>query len=539
MKFEPVFRDSFKVNGSGLDAAKPKAAAAKPAAAPGAAPASTGGGKGAFPTQPPPKVGKVQLVKPSYLKIANPSPTSPLLRNDKGLATTDALSFRAGADSRQVIRDYTRVSPDLSAAVAAYVRTGITDSYTAIAYNTADASVNPEATSALQQLMIRFDVLNDYTIGYDDSHTIRGLSEIWARELMTLGECAGELILDNALLPDKIVPITTQQIRLFPSTDATKRIPQQFIGGQYIPLDVPTFFMTRLDEDLTDPYSISPIEPAVQAVIFSTEFMNDVRRVVKRAIHPRVDVTIDEDKFLENAAPETRADQELLNEYLNSVIAAVQTQINGLAPEDALVHFESIGIKITDHGNTNLSKEYELIVGMADEKVAAGAKVLPTVLGKSDGTSNTASAEVMMFVKYVEGAVTFKLNEQFSKILTLGVRLLGYDVVVKFAYGSVNLKPKSELEAFEAMKQSRYLQLLSLGFVTDEECSIVLTGHLPPPGHTPLFGTNFYNGAPGAEPAGDGYNGASNSGSTLNQNQQSDAPTGVKGKNTNKQGTKQ
>ena len=90
----------------------------------------------AIPPQPlPTKVSNKQLTLPSFLTTATPSPESPLVRKDRLLANKDITDYRTGADSRQVIRDFSRSDPNLSAAVTAYIRTGITTGYTAIARN--------------------------------------------------------------------------------------------------------------------------------------------------------------------------------------------------------------------------------------------------------------------------------------------------------------------------------------------------------------------------------------------------------------------
>jgi hypothetical protein len=474
----------------------------------------------------PTKVSRTQITLPSYLTTAKPPTTTPLIRKDRLLANRSILDYRVSADTRQVLSDFSRADPNLSAAVTAYIRTGITSGYTAIARNT-DGTVNPEASAALAVVITNMNVLNDYTIGYDDGRSIRSLSESWAREIFTQGAMCGELVLNKLRLPSHIHPIATAQVRLFPSSDARKIVPKQFLSGEYYDLDVPTFFMVKLDEDLTDPYPISPIEPAIQAVLFSAEFLDDLRKIVKKAIHPRVVVTIDEEKFKKGLSPDLAGDAEKTANFMNQVIADVTAKINGLNPEDAIVMFDTMGITVVDHGNTNLSNEYEVIQGLADAKLASGAKVLPTVLGHSNGTTNTASAETLLFMKFVEGTVWAKLNEMFSKVFTLAVRLMGHDVYVDFKYNSIDLKPESELEAFKAMKQSRVLEQLSLGLITDADASIQLTGQLPPAGMAALSGTGFFN--KGAAPAGDGYNGASNSGSTMNQATRPTTPTKPKG----------
>lgn len=486
------------------------------------------------PQAPPKRLSNKQLTSPSYITTAKPNPETALTITDRRLANTDITTLRAGSNTRSVLRDFRLSSPDLSAAVAAYLRTGIPNTYTCIAYNP-DGTVNPEATQAAAAIITRLDVLNDYTIGFDSDPSIRSVSESWGVELVTYGSCSGELVLDKSKLPSAVAPISVTQIKFYPSSDGKRKIPQQELSGLKINLDIPTFFYVSLDQDLLDPYSISPIETALQPVLFSADFLNDVRRIVKKVIHPRQVVTIDEELFRKSLPLEVQTDQTKLDEHLEGVLSELQNKINTLAPEDALVFFSSIGIQILDRGNTSLDREYDMVQGMADAKLSAGTRVLPTVLGKAGGTSNTASAEVLLFMKTVEGTIWAKLNEMWSKLMTLAVRLMGHDVSVRFEYDPIDLRPTHELESFKAMRQSRILELLSLGLMSDEEASIRLTGHLPPAGYEPKSGTGFRPGT-SVQPAGDGFNGASNSGSTMNQKIKSDAPKNAKSQNGGKPG---
>lgn len=118
-----------------------------------------------------------------------------------------------------------------------------------------------------------------------------------------------------------------------------------------------------------------------------------------------------------------------------------------------------------------------------------------------------------------------------SRAFTLGVRLLGYDVYVQFEFEPIDLRPSTELEAFRAQKQSRILDLLSLGLVSDEEASIDLTGRLPPKGYENKSGTMFRSGAGTAPQEGNPNSTTSqlNSGA-LNQDLTSKAPAQKRGK---------
>lgn len=471
---------------------------------------------------PIPKVKSKQQTFPSWLKTATPSDTA-LPVADRRLASTDIETYRNGLDTRTVIRDFAAASPDLSASLNAYLRTAITDDYTAVARNM-DGTFNRDATGLLQQLLTRFDVVQDYTDGFSGILSLRSIRESWAKELMLYGSCAGELVLGKDRLPRQIQPISTRSV-LFRVDKSVKWLsPFQRLSGVEIDLDIPTFFYVALDQDLLEPYSASPFEPAIQPVLQGVEFLNDLRRVVKRAIHPRLGVIIDEEKFRKFIPPEIAVDEEKLRAYMASMVSDLETKINGLKPEDALIYFDTMLIEYFNNGNISLGQEYKTLQDIIDAKVATGAKALPSILGHGTGSQNMASAETLLFMKNAEGSVQKKLDEMLSRMLTLAVRLFGQDVYVEFKHASIDLRPEGELEAYKQMRQARTLELLSLGFLLDDEASLTLTGQLTPAGFKTLTGTGFYNPAPAA--AGDNPNSQT---SSMNKNKPAGAPQAPKG----------
>lgn len=465
---------------------------------------------------------------PSYLKSTRTS-DSALPRADRRLATTDVMSYRGGNTTRQIMRDFASASPDLSAAVFSYLRLAITKDYKAVARNL-DGTPNPEATALLQQLLVRFNVLTEYSQGFSGVGSMQSNSESMARELMLYGSCAAELVLGKDRLPQRIQPLSTTNID-FIADDKILR-PVQRLGGDEIDLDIPTFFYVALDQSLLEPYSESPLESSLRQVLISEDFLNDLWRVLKKSIHPRVKVTIDEEKFRKNLPGDALHDETKLQAYQANLLAEIETKLNTLAPEDAVVFFDTIGIELENNGNASLSDEYKTIQGIIDARLATGAKIMPALLGRAN-SSNIASTESMIFVKNAE-ALKAKLDELYSRMLTLAVRLFGHDVYVEFRYASIDLRPASELVAFRQTNQMMILEQLSLGLITDEEACLELTGHLPPKGFTPLSGTRFKDAAKAA-PA-EGYNGESNDGSTLNQNLKPKTPDTGRGQNNEDKG---
>lgn len=483
---------------------------------------------------PPPKVKKGQLGFPSYFRTTKPA-DSKLPETDRRLATTDTLNYQGGSSTKAVIRDFVAASPDLSAAVWSYLRVGIPSKYTAVAMNAVDGTFNIEATQLLQQMIARMDTLTAYDDGFSSIMSLRSISESLAREMIMYGAMAGELVLDKAMQPRCIQPISVTTLKFYPDTKSQPRgiRPVQEMSGVEIDLDTPCFSYLSLDQDLLDAYSASPIESAIKAVIFKEDFARDIHRIIKKVIHPRQKISIDEEKFRKwGLSAEAQNDPEKAAAELGAVISEIENKINGLQPEDALVFLDSIGFEVENPSNAGLASEYDTLQAIGNSRLSTGAKVMGTVLGFQSGSSNIASAETMLFMKSADGAIRTKLNQFYSRMFTLAIRVMGQDVYVNFEYEPIDLRPDNELLAFKQTKQMMILEQLSLGLITDEEASLALTGKLPPAGYTPLSGTMFHKGAAQADPAAGGnYGGSTNDGSAMNKNLKSDQPATARGQN--------
>src|SRR5574340_908116 len=145
-----------------------------------------------------------------------------------------------------------------------------------------------------------------------------------------------------------------------------------------------------------------------------------------------------------------------------------------------------------------------------------GANAIACTKPSNAGQTSPSDAN-MLFMKSATGAVKDKLDQFYSRMFTLALRLFGLDVVVKFRYADLDLRPEADLAAFRQTQQQMTLELLSLGLITDEEASLKLTGKLPPAGYKPLAGTMFKAAQPPVA-AGSQPTEPTNSGSTLNQN---------------------
>lgn len=477
-----------------------------------------------LPTQPPPKPpkpGGVSLL--GWRRTVTPDKNQ-VAKQPFQVANVDlASAYRFGADTQTVIRDFARVSPEMSAAVFANIRVGIPEKYIAIARGP-DGEFNEDATRFCLNYLRYLDGTPDYVNGFTQVSTLRSTAESLAKQGQIQGAMAMELVLEKTRTPGPFRALPVEQIFWFGDGQGTK--PVQRVGGQDLDLDVPTFFYTSLDQTLTDAYAQSPLEAAVQPVIASTSHLNDMRRLCQRTAYPRYDIVLDSEKLSALMPAEVAADPDpnVKAAWMNARLDEAEQAISNLGPEQAIAHLDYFTIEYVQGQTGDMPETFDTVNNIYNTKVATGAKTPPSVIGLGATNQSISSSETLMFMINANGMVRIKLQEIFSKALTLAARLMGHDVVVSFEYDDIELRPAGELEAYKAQKQSRILTQLSFGMITDAEACLRLTGNLPPAGYAPLAGTRF-----SVTPAPEADNGQSTS-TTSNLSQNSNkAPSATRG----------
>lgn len=445
-----------------------------------------------------------------------------LTKTNRVTANTDATTFRTGGTMSDVIRNFLEANPDMAATVNAYLRVGIPKGFKLTGHDL-DGRINAEATKLAHEILTRITFLGDPTAGYNPTTDLQSMSETLGRELLLEGACALELVLDDMQLPTYPVPVAVSTLQ-FKEDKAKGVYPVQVIAGQEYDLDIPTMFYVSVDQDLLTPYAVAYLGAAIRAVLADESFSNFLQRQLKRNIAPRMIATVIEEKIKKSVDPKIAANPDKMRDYVVGLISQVESTLEDLEPEDALIGTDAISYDLKAPGGTGsgVGSLYKEVDQILKDRLTAALKSLPAVLGR-DTSSGSATTSTYLFLKSA-GMISTKLNTLYSRMLTQAVRLMGMNCFVKFEYEELDLRPKAEQEAYMQMKQSRILMLCSLGFLTTEQTSIELTGALPPEGMPDISGTNFMSGSaqvPNTTSQTSLMNGQPD-------NLKSDAPTGAK-----------
>lgn len=399
-------------------------------------------------------------------------------------------SIRSSGDTFTAIRQLAAVDGTVASAVHSFIQ--IANSGIGVAaYDTSTHQYNPDATQAATSVLAAFNTLHDYTKGFSNKKSIEAVIETLLQETLLTGGCAVELILNKFYLPERLEPVSLSQLDWVSKGSGEVYPQQKGATGTPISLNIPTFFVGQSRQDPTTVYSKSMLEPALTSVFMFDEFVEDVRKVIRRSGHSRLTVKLDAAKVKASAPPEVQTDPAKLAAYLESVRDQVETLLAEIEPDDALVYFDSAEAELLNSqvgGQADYTPLLKSLAGI----LATSLKVPPSILGlRLEGSQSLSNTESLVFLKVVE-SLHQPVETVLSRAITLAVRLLGQNAYALVRFNNVDFRPASELEAFSIMHQQRILEQLSLGFITDDEAAFLLKTGPRSPTAPPLSGTMFH-----------------------------------------------
>ena len=435
------------------------------------------------------EVGKLssEQQSPSLLRI---DPSTALARNDRNYHTRNLDDYRYANDADTMLMLLSKIDPDMSTGIWNFLR--LANSGLRIVATDMKGVPSPKGQELLNSMCTRIAGLDNFK-----DWAIYKPVELVASQLIkyTLirGGCALETVLGKDKRVNNLCVIDPLQVS-FVNLGKGRVIPQQSDSdGNSVKLNIPTFFWNVLDQDADDPYETPPFLPAVSAILFNIAFMQDLERIVKKMAYPRLTIKIVESTLRRFAPLVAQSDETEMAKWLQQQKSSIGAALRNLAPEDAAVFFDSIDINVLESKH-NATVDFRPLKEVIDQRIISGLKSMPTILGRQFGSSQTiGGVEALLYSKSIS-SIQEVVSVLLTRALTLCLRLEGHDGYVKVSYAPVNLKPENELETFKVLKQSRVLELLSLGFITDGEAAKELTGDPTlPSSFKPLSGTGFYD----------------------------------------------
>lgn len=411
---------------------------------------------------------------------------------------TDIYSTRAISDSRALLQDLFKQDPDASAALNAYL-TIANQKPMFFAYS-ADGTLAPDGMALVNQVISLLTKQFDYTLGFTYKPSLSTICENMRYMLLLRGGIGAELVFDKRLAPSDIRHVDLSTVQWKEKNPGVLK-PTQVVNGTEINLDLPTFFTAFFHRDPTEIYTYSPFVSAINTIASRQQVINDLYRIMQLTGYPRMDVSIVEDVVRKSAPVNVQNDQEQLRVWMNARLSEVQALITNIRPDQAFVHWDSVQAGMVNDKKPGATLDITAVIETLNAQNQAALKTMATIIGRGESGVNTGTVEARVFSMNAD-ELNHPIAEILSHILTLAIRLQGFDGYVECQFRKVEMRPELELEPHLMIKQSRLLENLSLGIITDDQYHIEMFGHPAPPTAPQLSGTNFMQPNPKPDTSG-------------------------------------
>lgn len=272
-----------------------------------------------------------------------------------------------------------------------------------------------------------------------------------------------------------ISPETLQYI--IKEEDGTLQLAQVLTDGTTQELNDQVRYIP-IDPMIDDPYGVSPIIPALQALIFQKEFIDDLKAVAHHQGHARMDVSIVADSIISSAPDSIKNDPERLTTFVNQQIDQIKSDFEELEPTSDFFHTDGVQVDMAG-GTQGRSMDFTPLMTVVDRQVMQALKQLPILMGRNESTTEThGSIQWQIFVDTIEAwqNVTKRMLE-WGYNLALQVKGIPAKATVTFEKVRAEDR-KAEAEAYEIEIRNNQA-LYQQGIIDQETFAMNTTGEDP------------------------------------------------------------
>lgn len=400
----------------------------------------------------------------------------------------DLFRDRFTKDSRTLIQEAFKSDPDVSAAVNAYLTTANTEPM--IRVMDEDGNLDREGYAVLQEIIKRITIPVAYD-GFSLKPSLRAICADMRYMALMRGGIAAELVFDRTFAPDEIRLIDLASVK-WKEPKPGQYQPVQEIKGRTAPIDlnIPTFFVSFFRRDPTKIYTNSHFVSAINTIAARQQVINDLYRIMYATGFPRIDISVLEEVVLNNAPADVQANSEAQKAWLRGQLQDIANRFGQLRADQAFIHFDSVSAKIINDRNPGAGIDISKVIDVLNAQNQAALKTMSTIIGRGESGVNTASVEARIFSMNAD-ELNEPVSEILSRVFTFALAMQGRPNYVEVRFRKVELRPALELENQLTMRQSRLLQALSLGVISDDEFHMEMYGRHRPDYAPVLSGTGF------------------------------------------------
>jgi hypothetical protein len=294
----------------------------------------------------------------------------------------------------------------------------------------------------------------------------------------TYGAEALEVELDDSLT--EIVdfhPIQPSKVDFIPNEESGElELSQRQPDGKWLTLNPEQVFYVPLDPDIDDPYGRSPMLPALEAVIFQAEVLNDLRIIAHKMGYPRFDVSVSTEAIVSNIPERLQFDKEGSEKFINDYMDTIETAFAEIDIDDDFYHDDTIKVEQVS-GMGGKSIDFKSLLDILDRQVTVALKQLPIMLGQNQSTTETHGS--IQWEIQVAGirSIQNMTKRLLEKAYTVALRVKGSQSSVSVTFNEVRSKDRQAEATAEATEINNLIAKVNQGWIDNDEAANEMVGH--------------------------------------------------------------
>jgi len=372
--------------------------------------------------------------------------------------------------SRRLFKLFAANDSSFSSSVYTHLRMMV-DKFTVTAYKP-NKTLYKIGQKYIDELLTKLNYEDDWNEGFSLANTLLDQIGRIGRNILTSDQSAAALFIqvnDKTYEVEKFVPIDCDRVFFKKTIGFNRMIPYIYENERKVPLDVINFLWQPLDPDAGEYAGNNPLRPALRNVFTKTEFLENLRKVLKNQAWPKIKVVLDEQAVIGLASPEDRVDGKKLITFLNAYIADVKDQLTNIEADQNLVVYDTIKEMTFLESKNNFDPNP--IAKLLDSEAISSLKAPPSTVGKGGSTKTgegLASAELVIFRRTIK-ALRRIFETTYSRAFTLAMRLKGLPGYAKFREKEFTLRPPEEAAQFDQIRQDSIINAWIYGSIGEEE----------------------------------------------------------------------
>ena len=247
--------------------------------------------------------------------------------------------------------------------------------------------------------------------------------------------------------------------------------------GTFKVLNPEQVFYVPIDPDIDDPYGRSPILPALQAIIFQTEVLKDLKAVAHHQGHARFDISVSSKAIIDNLPDDIlNQGEEAVNEFVNNYMDSVEQAFFDLEPDDDFYHADTMTVQ-TVGGTSGKSMDSKSLIDIINQQVVTSLKQLPILMGRNESTTET-HGKIQMEI-YTAGVQSIQnvTKRLLEKAYTVALRVKGSQSSVKVTFNAVQTKDRKAEADAENIEINNAIAKVNQGWIDNDAAANAIVGH--------------------------------------------------------------